>query len=252
MRRYVLVFAFSLFAMIESGHALAVFDASNLAQNVVAAREAITHTQQQIQGLTNQLNQYKRMLQDAANPGSWAWGDIQDTLNQLKNTLGSVKNMSSLTGGFDEMLSQFGSYDMYSTGSGYGSSQSPEVYSGEYLGSKMRKESADDLFRIIKDQEEQLDAYQTQFERLKDSSSSAEGQQEAIQAGNQFLSMQLQMLGQIHVLLMAQNNMLGAVVEDKTNLDARNRMGTALQTGESSLFVNEREGTGKSFGFTKK
>lgn len=252
MRRYVLVFAFSLFAMIESGHALAVFDASNLAQNVVAAREAITHTQQQIQGLTNQLNQYKRMLQDAANPGSWAWGDIQDTLNQLKNTLGSVKNMSSLTGGFDEMLSQFGSYDMYSTGNGYGSSQSSEVYSGEYLGSKMRKESADDLFRIIKDQEEQLDAYQTQFERLKDSSSSAEGQQEAIQAGNQFLSMQLQMLGQIHALLMAQNNMLGAVVEDKTNLDARNRMGAALQTGESSLFVNEREGTGKSFSFTKK
>lgn len=252
MKKYLLLCAFSVIAMMESGHALAVFDGSNLAQNIVSAREAIVHTQNQIQTLTNQLNQYKRMLQDAANPGSWAWGDIQDTLNQLKNTMGSVKNLSAMTGGFDQMLSQFGSYDKYSTGSGYGSRQSTEVYAGEYLGSKMQKDTSDDLLRIIQEQEEQLDAYQSQFEKLKDSSVSAEGQQEAIQAGNQFLSMQLQMLSQIHALLMAQNNMMAAVVQNQTNLDARNRMGTALQSGESDIFTRERQGSGKSFGFTGK
>lgn len=250
MKKTLLIFAFSLFVMTGRGHAMAVFDASNLAQNVVAAQEALVHTQQQIQALTNQLNQYKRMLQDAANPGSWAWGDIQDTLNQLKNTMGSVKNLSSMTGGFDELLSQFGSYDAYSSGSGYGSSQSSEVFAGEYLGSKMRKESADDLLRIVQEQEEQLDAYQTQFEKLKESSASAEGQQEAIQAGNQMASLQLQILSQIHALLMAQNNMMAAVVQNQTNLDSRNRMGTALQAGESDMFAREREGSGKSFSFT--
>lgn len=250
MHKWFLLCAFSLLALTGRGHAMAVFDASNLAQNIVSAQEAITHTQQQIQSLTHQLNQYKRMLQDAANPGNWAWGDIQDTLNQLKNTMGSVKNLSSMTGGFDELLSQFGSYDSYSSGSGYGSSQSSEVFAGEYLGSKMRKDSADDLLRIVQEQEEQLDAYQAQFEKLKDSSSGAEGQQEAIQAGNQFLSMQLQMLSQIQALLMAQNNMMASVVQNQTNLDSRNRMGTALQAGESDMFAREREGSGKAFGFT--
>lgn len=252
MKKWFLICAFSLCAMIENGHALAVFDASNLAQNLIAAQEAIMHTQQKIQILNNQLNQYKRMLQDAANPGNWAWGDIQDTLDQLKHTLGSVKNISAMTGGFDQLLSQFGNYDTYSTGSGFGSKQSSEVYAGEYLGSKLRKESADDLLRIVQEQEEQLDAYQSQFEKLKDASSSAEGQQEAIQAGNQLSSMELQLLSQIHALLMAQNNMMAAVVQNQTNIDARNRMGTALQAGESSIFTRERQGSGKSFSFTGK
>ena len=60
----------AMFGNLEEGHALAVFDGSNLAQNIVSAREAIVHTQKQFQTLTNQLNEYKRMLQDDMNPGS--------------------------------------------------------------------------------------------------------------------------------------------------------------------------------------
>lgn len=253
MKRIFVLLLFSVVVSCGKGHALAVIDSSNLAQNIVAAQEAMRQTQNQILQLQNQLNQYQRMLRDAMNPGDWAWGDVQNTINQLKSTMGSIKNLSGMAGGFDQLLSQFGSYDDYITGSGYGgghSAASAELMAGDYAGSRMQKDTADDLLRVIREQEEQLDQYQSQFEKLKNSASSAEGQQEAIQAGNQFLSMQVQLLSQIHALMMAQNNMLASVVETENNRQARNKMGSALQLGESEMFRVEREGSGKSFGFT--
>ena len=253
MKKWCFIVVFTVCLYCGKGHALAVIDTSNLAQNIVAAKEAIIHTQNQIQQLQNQLNAYKRMVQDAMNPGDWAWGDIQNTINQLKNTMSSIKDYSSMAGGFDQMLSQFGSYDSYTTGTGYGggySQSSQQLTSGDYLGSQIVKSTSDDLLRVIREQEEQLDAYQTEFERLKNNAASAEGQQEAIQATNQFASMQVQLLTQIHALMMAQNNMLAVVTQDQNNREARNQMGSSLQMGETELFKREREGSGVSFGFT--
>jgi P-type conjugative transfer protein TrbJ len=253
MKRFCFIIVFSICLYCGKGHALAVIDSSNLAQNIVSAQEAIRQTQQQIQQLQTQLNAYKRMLQDAMNPGDWVWGDIQQTINQLKESMNSIKNYSSMAGGFDQMLSQFGSYDSYTTGSGYGGGYtraSQQLTAGDYLGSKMVKDTSDNLLRVIKEQEEQFDAYQTEFERLKSNAASAEGQQEAIQATNQFASMQVQLLTQIHALMMAQNNMLAVITQDRNNREARDRMGSAIQFGESDLFKQEREGSGMSFGFT--
>ncbi len=188
MKKILLFLFLSIVAHCGKGHAMAVLDSSNLAQNIVSAQEAVRQTQNQIAMLQNQLLQYQRMLQDAMNPGSWTWGDIQNTIDQLRDTMGSVKGLSGMAGGFDELLSQFGSYDDYTGGSGYGgghSSASAGLMAGDYAGSRMQKDTADDLLRLVREQEEQLEQYQSQFERLKDSASSAEGQQEAIQAGNQ-------------------------------------------------------------------
>ena len=253
MKKYCCLLVLSVCLCCGDGHAMAVIDSSNLAQNIVAAREAIAQTQNQIQQLQTQLNAYKRMILDATNPGQWAWGDIQGTIDQLKNTMGSIKDYSSKAGDFDQMLSQFGSYDSYTTGTGYGgeySRASQQLTSGDYVGSMMVKDTSADLLRVVKEQEEHLDAYQAEFERLKNNAASAEGQQEAIQATNQFMSLQVQLLTQIHALMMAQNNMLAVITQDRNNREARNRMGSAIQLGETAAFKQEREGTGMSFGFT--
>lgn len=49
---------------------------------------------------------------------------------------------------------------------------------------------------------------------------------------------------------MAQNNMLAVVAQDRNNREARDRMGSAIQLGETEAFKQEREGSGMSFGFT--
>ncbi|MCD8141526.1 MAG: hypothetical protein LUE17_17465 [Planctomycetaceae bacterium] len=190
MKKYLLLAILALGCCIENSYALAVFDGSNLAQNIVAAREAITQTRQQIQQLQTQLNQYKRMLQDATNPGNWNWGDIQDTLNQLKYTMGSLNKVAGTAGGINQYLDSFGSHDKYSGGANYGSG-SFALYAGDLAGANLQKESADDLLKLVQEQQEAMNNYSDELERLKGQSSGAEGQQEAIQAGNQMLSMQI-------------------------------------------------------------
>ena len=49
MKKFCFIIAFSFCLYCGKGHALAVIDSSNLAQNIVSAQEAIVQTQQQIQ-----------------------------------------------------------------------------------------------------------------------------------------------------------------------------------------------------------
>ena len=232
---------------IKHGHAMAVFDGSNLAQNLISAQEAIKNTQNQIQQLTTQLNQYKRMLQDAANPGSWGWGDIQDTLNQLKNSMGSINSISGSAGGMNQFLDNFGSHSKYHESGQYYGTGNPALYGGDLAGLDLQKQSADDMLKLIKEQQEAMQKYSDDLESLKGKASSAEGQQEAIQAGNELASMQIQLLSQIHALLMAQNTMIAAQLETETNRQAQQRMGTAIKMGETDFTKKETARGGKSY-----
>ena len=247
MKKFLMLAVIVIGCSVEQGHALAVIDSSNLAQNIVSASEALQQTQNQISQIQNQLNQYRRMLQDAMNPGSWSWGDIQDTLNQLKYTMKSLNKITGTAGSINQYLDNFGSHDKYNSGSLYGSDSSTTLYAGDLAGADLQKESADDILKLVKEQQEAMNSYSEELERLKSQSSSAEGQQEAIQAGNQMLSMQIQLLSQIHTLLMAQNTMMAAQVETQVNREAQQRMGTAIKMGETDFTRTETSRGGKSY-----
>jgi P-type conjugative transfer protein TrbJ len=231
----------------SEGHAMAVFDGSNLAQNVVSAQEAIRHTQNQIQMLTQQLNQYKRMLQDAMNPGSWEWGDIQDALDQITNSMDSFDSFGGTAGGMNQFLDSFGSHSKYHESGEYYGTGNPALYSGDLAGMDMQKQAADDMFTLIMEQRESMEKYAEDLERLKSNASNAQGQQEAIQAGNELASQQIQLLSQIHTLLLAQNTMMAATLETETNRQAQQRMGTAIKMGETDFTRNEAARGGKSY-----
>ncbi len=94
MKRILILAALFVAVGYSKGYAMVVFDGSNLAQNIMSAQETIRHTQNQIQAITNQINQYKRMLQDAMNPDSWEWGDIEDALSQLTNSMKSLDSFA--------------------------------------------------------------------------------------------------------------------------------------------------------------
>ncbi len=111
----------------------------------------------------------------------------------------------------------------------------------------MQKQSADDMFNLITEQQEAMRTYAADLERLKSTASSAQGQQEAIQAGNEFASMEIQLLSQIHTLLLAQNTMLAAQLETETNREAQQRMGTAIKMGETDFTRSEAARGGKSY-----
>jgi P-type conjugative transfer protein TrbJ len=250
MKKMILSALLFLTTACGESYAMAVIDSSNLAQNIISARESVTQTMNQIQQLQTQLQQYQRMLKDAMNPGQFAWGDIQDTINQLKNTMNSLKNLGGAGGaggGLDGYLDSFGSHDKYRDGAYYGSDNPTALYSGDLAGSRLQKESADDLLKLIKEQQDALDKYSDELEKLKAKSAGAQGQQEAIQATNEFASMEIQLLSQIHALLLAQNTMMAARVETQTNKEAQQRMGTAIRMGETDFTRKETVPGGRSF-----
>ncbi len=247
MKKIFIMVALFVAVGCSKGHAMAVFDGSNLAQNVVSAQEAIRHTQNQIQMLTQQLNQYKRMLQDAMNPGSWEWGDIQDALEQVTNSMGSLDSFGGTAGGMNQFLDSFGSHKKYHESGEYYGTGNPSLYRGDLAGMDMQKQAADDMFTLIMEQREAMGKYAEDLERLKSNASSAQGQQEAIQAGNELASQQIQLLSQIHVLLLAQNTMLAAQLETETNRQAQQRMGTAIKMGETDFTRTEAARGGKSY-----
>ena len=255
MKKLCLIIAFSVCLHCGQAYALAVIDSSNLAQNIVSARESVTQTMNQIQQLQTQLQQYQRMLKDAMNPGQFAWGDIQGTIDQIKNTMNSLNNLGGISGGMsgsgggglDGYLDNFGSYDKYQGGAYYGSDNSTALYAGDLAGSKLQKDSADELLQLVKEQQEAVDKYSDELETLKSKAANAQGQQEAIQATNEFSSMQIQLLSQIHALLLAQNTMMAAQVETQNNREAQQRMGTAIKMGETSFTRKETAQGGKSY-----
>ncbi len=259
MKKFCLLVVFSVCFHCGQGYAMAVFDGSNLAQNIISARESVTQTMTQIQQLQTQIQQYQRMLKDAMNPVQFAWGDIKGTIDQLKNTMNSLKNLGSMDGvlsgsggdgsggGLDGCLDNFGSHDKYRGGAHYGSGNSTALYSGDLAGSKLQKDSADELLQLVKAQQEALDKYSDDLETLKSKAANAQGQQEAIQATNEFASMEIQLLSQIHALLLAQNTMMAAQVETQNNREAQQRMGTAIKMGETDFTRRETARGGKSF-----
>lgn len=249
MKRLYMIVVLSVCFHCGRGHALAVIDSPNLAQNIISASESVAQTMNQIQQLQNQLLQYQRMLKDAMNPGQFAWGDIEGTIDQIKNTMNSLKNLDGMGGGggLDGYLDNFGSHDKYQGGSYYGSGNPTALYSGDLAGSKLQKDSADELLRLVKEQQEALDKYSEELETLKSKAAGAQGQQEAIQATNEFSSMQIQLLSQIHALLLAQNTMMAAQVETQNNREAQQRMGTAIKMGETDFTRKETARGGKSY-----
>ncbi len=64
MKRMLIIAVFFGVVGCSRGYAMAVFDGSNLAQNIIAARESVTQTMQQVQQLQTQLQQYQRMLKE--------------------------------------------------------------------------------------------------------------------------------------------------------------------------------------------
>lgn len=232
MNKIVLVLVLMLGLSCGKAHALAVIDPSNLAQNTIAAKEMLTQTMRQLEQLKTQYEQYQRQLKDAMNPGSFAWGEIQKTLDQLKSSMSSLKNLGGQGGDLQGFLGSFGTYETYGDGRMH---ESDAILQSSQYGMVMQKDSSDDLLTLIDKQQEDLEQYAREVDKLKEKSASAEGQQEAIQAGNQFTSMQIELLTKIHALLMAQNTLIGAQSEKKLDEEARQKVGEAIITGRSPM-----------------
>lgn len=261
MTRFILTLC--LFGVLFFGgtaKAMTVFDPTNYAENLLAAQEAVKQTQNMIEQLKTQIQQYERMLKDALSLPNFISGDLRQYITNLekmqKDVLSKINGLFGGSGGggrIEDVMKEFltpsevkNNPSMFAERDAY-----PELVRSEVAGNELTKSYADATLTVVQQQLDNAPNIQERFDKILSSTQGAEGQMQVMQAQVEMLSVIVEMLGQIHQLIYAQASMEAARQATLTAQETRERMMSAIISGESVLLKSEIDSAGKEYLFFK-
>jgi P-type conjugative transfer protein TrbJ len=210
---FALVLCLVLEPVAQGRAQMAVFDAGNLAQNVVTAIESVDQALTQVLQYKNQLLQYDEMVRNGLAPAVYTWDRIESIHNKLETLAYALTHYRHWLKDLEDYLSKFGDLDYYRSAHCYGSNLScPQAEWARILGdnkdleglaSESRKKTLDRLMRSLDASEGELDDEAKNLHKLQRQSQTAQGQMQAIQAGNQLASAEVQQLMQMREIMVA-------------------------------------------------
>ncbi len=162
------------------------------------------------------------MLQNTMAPAAYVWDLAQSTINGLIQSIDSLNYYKNQADSIDAYLGKFQDVSYYKsspcfTAAGCSATERKAMERNRALASESQKK-ANALLKGIKAQQDNLQADTRQLERLQ---TTAQGQMETIQYANQFASQQNNQLLQIHGLLLAQQNAIGAQMQAQADREAQ-------------------------------
>ena len=185
-----------------------VYDPTNYAQNVLTAVRALQSNINEAMEIANQLHQIEMEARNLARLPQEAWDSVRSDLNQLRQL---AQSASGISYALQRLSTQF--KEMYP---GY---QAPTHYEQQYQ--QWTDNSLNGIQQALKaaqQQSQQFEQESTNTQSLTDLSSTADGQMQALQAGNMIaLQMvnQLQELRQLQVMEMqAQNTYMATQIQN--------------------------------------
>lgn len=199
-----------------------------------------------IEQLKTQILQYERMLKDAMNLNSYITGDLKKYMSSLenfqKNILGSTGRLfgsGGSSGGvnLENAIKEFyGPSQMTTNMSKYSMRDSVlNAQTSELKASALTKAYADASLLVVDEQIDSMKDFTTRFESALDDTRNAEGQQQAIQAQTEVLSLMLELMSKMHQLMLASSAMDAARNEAVIAQETRERMVTAIVAGNSEI-----------------
>jgi P-type conjugative transfer protein TrbJ len=210
----------SPFAVMPARAQIAVFDASNFAENVLtAARE--------IQGLENQATMLINQAKNLASLPYSTLAQLDQSINQTQQLLAQAQNIGYDVATIDQAFSQ-----VY-----------PENYSSTATSNQLEADAQSrwenaragyqDAMNVQAGVVQNLAATHAQVDALISSSQGAEGALQASQAGNQLLAIQSGQLADITSLLAAQGRAaaLAGANDAETQAQAQAQLNQFLSTG---------------------
>lgn len=166
----------------KSSHAqLATIDIKSIAQQALAYQRQAQQLAQQVQSYTTQLRQYENMVQNTISLPMSAWNTVQNTIMQVQR----LSNVSMMLGGQSAtLMSRLNGATGYISQVG-GMANITTQYSGwsQNAASQMQQTIAALGFN-----EQQMRSDSGLLATLQVHSQTAEGQMQAIQAGNEMAS----------------------------------------------------------------
>jgi P-type conjugative transfer protein TrbJ len=191
-----------------------VFDPANFAQNLVTAIEAVDQTLTQVLQYKNQLLQYEEIVRNGLAPAVYTWDRIVSIQNKLQTIASSLRDYKHWLRDLDDYLKRFADLDYYRSARCYGSNLScPEAEWDRILresqdlhglGSESQKKTLDQLMRALDASDDELASESTNLQKLQRQAQNAKGHMQAMQAGNQLASAQVQQLMQMRAIMVAQ------------------------------------------------
>jgi len=207
--------AFGLFVASHANAGIPVIDGANVAQNVVQAMQAVASVQKQIEQYQTQLQQYENMLRNTVAPAAYIWDQANSVINKLLTAQDTLNYYKNQAGSIDTYLSKFKNVNEYRnspcfTLTGCSDADRAALASANASNADNVKRSNDAVMRSLDQQQSNLTQDAQTLRNLQSQASGAQGQMEAIQAGNQLASAQTNSLLQIRSLLMASQGAIAA------------------------------------------
>jgi P-type conjugative transfer protein TrbJ len=164
-----------------------VYDPANYAQNVLTAARALQSNLNEAMEIANQLHQIEMEARNLARLPQAAWDSVRSDLNQLRQL---AQSASGISYALQRLSTQF--KELYP---GY---QAPTNYEQQYQ--QWTDNSLTGIQQALKaaqQQSQQFEQESTNTQSLTDLSSTADGQMQALQAGNMIA---LQLVNQLQAL----------------------------------------------------
>lgn len=211
----------------SSNAGIPVIDTTNIVQTTVSAIKNIEIEARQLLMYETQLKEIEIQLRDNLAPAAYLWDQAQSTMNSLMNTVNTLQYYQNQLGSIDNYLGKFQDVNYYRNSPCFkpGGQCTPQeralIEKNKDLASESQKKANDAMFKGLEDQQRRIKSDAQRLEDLQRNAQSANGQMEAIGYATQIASHQSNQLLQIRVLLMAQQNAMGAQMQAQADKESR-------------------------------
>ncbi len=168
----------------------------NQVMNYIIYVEELINSYNQI---TNQLDQIQNQAKNLANMPMSAWDNAQDALSQMSNIMSEGNNISyAMQDVSAKMKQMYPGYEDFSTTSG-------KTYQQQYKGwTDDNMQNLTNTMGVLRQNNDDMQNESGLVNQLKSLSGGAQGNLQAVQAGNQIAAEQVAQLQKLRALMMAQ------------------------------------------------
>lgn len=257
MRRLIVVTG--LFGILVFGRpagAMEVFDPVNWAENLMTAQEAVKQTQNMIEQLKTQIQQYERMLKDALSLPDFVTGDLAKQIQDLENFKNNITGMlSNILGGgrgrLDDVIKEFYAPSDYKANPNLFADRNSlgDLAHSEMVGHELTKNYADQSHTLLAQQLEKNNDFNDRFLTVLADAQNAEGHMQIMQAQTAMMSLMLEKMGEIHQLLFASLGMQAARNETIVQQEVKEQIMGGILMGESEYLTEQLTAPAQEFKF---
>jgi type IV secretion system protein TrbJ len=218
----------SLGATCKPAHAqVAVFDASNFAENVMTAARELQQVNNEIQSLENQATMLINQTKNLASMPYSTLAQLDQSINQTQQLLSQAQNIAYDVTTIDQAFTEVYPETYSST------SSSQQLEADAQTRWENARAGYQDAMTVQAGAVQNLATTHAEVDALVSSSQSAEGALQASQAGNQILSVESGQLADITALIAAQGRAqaLAGAADTESQEQAQTDLNQFLSTG---------------------